>query len=43
MTTNSRQEKFGGTKTVEPHLQLDEERLAAYLQREIPDFRGPSL
>lgn len=41
MTTSSRQEKFGGTKQVEPHLQLDEARLGAYLAQAIPDFRGP--
>lgn len=39
--SSSRQEKFGGTKEVESHLQLDLPRLAAYLQRAVPDFAGP--
>lgn len=38
---NSRQEKFSGTKQVEPHLQLDTARLEGYLAGVIPDYAGP--
>ena len=39
--SSSRQEKFGGTKEVESHLQIDLARLEGYLQRHVPDFAGP--
>ena len=32
---------FSGTKAVESHLALDVERLQPYLQKTIPDFKGP--
>lgn len=39
--SSSRQDQFSGTKAVEPHLQLDEQRLAQYLDGHIDDFAGP--
>jgi aminoglycoside phosphotransferase (APT) family kinase protein len=39
--TSERQEKFSGTKDVEPHLELDTQKLEAYLAPRIPDFQGP--
>jgi len=39
--SSSRQEQFSGTKSVEPHLQFDENRLADYLQKHIEGFHGP--
>ena len=39
--SSDRQEKFSGTKDVEPHLQLDAGRLEAYLAPRISGFQGP--
>ena len=39
--TSERQEKFSGTKDVEPHLELDTQKLEAYLAPRIPGFQGP--
>jgi len=39
--SSDRQEKFSGTKDVEPHLKFDESRLASYLEEHVPGFAGP--
>jgi aminoglycoside phosphotransferase (APT) family kinase protein len=38
---SSRQEKFSGTKEVQPHLRFDSARLEAFLAAEVEGYQGP--